>query len=305
MSDHTDLRVFVTVVDQGGFTAAARTLGLSTSVVSRRVKALEDHLGVRLLERTTRRVRPTSVGADYRARIAPLLDGLDAAARAAQSLRTEPRGVLRLAAPAAFGRRYLAPVLADFIHAFHQVHVDAQYSDRTVDLLTEPVDLAIRGGASIDDNLVARKLVGFRGVCVASPAYLQRHGVPARPEDLRHHACLVNTGLRTMPGWTFEGTEAPVHVQVDGPFRCDDGAALVAAAEAGVGICYEPTFLAAPGLAAGRLVEVLEGVQTYRGAIYAVYADRTHLPVRVRLFIDHLRDAWDPPPWTRPPRATE
>lgn len=298
MNRQPDISVFVTVVELGGFTAAGRALGLSTSVVSRRVKALEDSLGVRLLERTTRQVRTTTVGQAYYTQVAPLLDALDAAARAARSQRTEPRGVLRIAVPAAFGRCYLAEVFASFTRRFDQVAIDASFSDRSVDLVSDPFDLAIRGGASIDEHLVARKLLDFHGVCIASPDYLSLHGRPSRPEDLEDHACLINSGLRTMPGWTFARGDETLHVAVDGPFRSDDGSALVAAAEAGMGIAYEPVFIAAQAIARGTVIPLELDARPYQGSFYAVYANRRHLPVRVRLFIDHLRAAWASPPWT-------
>lgn len=297
MEHHGDIGVLVAVVDQGGFTAAADILGVSTSYVSRRVKALEDRLGVRLLERTTRQVRPTAVGQAYYDRVAPLLEGLDEAARAAASLRSEPKGTLRLAAPAAFGRRYLAPALASFSARFPDLRIEVSYSDRTVDLVSDPYDLALRGGAVIDDHLIARRLMRFRGVCVASPAYLERAGTPRTPADLRDHACLVNHGLRTMPGWVFHESGASVRVEVDGPLRCDDGDALVSAAEAGMGIVYEPDFLVAPALARGSVVPLLTEYTPYEGSFFAVYANRDYLPVKVRLFIDHLLDAWEDPPW--------
>lgn len=297
MEHHGDIGVLVAVVDHGGFTAAAEQLGVSTSYVSRRVKALEDRLGVRLLERTTRQVRPTAVGQAYYDRVAPLLEGLDEAARAAASLRSEPKGTLRLAAPAAFGRRYLAPVLASFSARFPGLRVDVSYSDRTVDLVSDPFDLALRGGAIIDDHLIARRIMRFRGVCIASPAYLERAGRPEQPEDLRDHACLVNHGLRTMPGWVFDRDGEAVRVEVDGPLRCDDGDALVSAAEAGIGIVYEPDFLAAPALERGTVVPLLTEYTPYEGSFFAVYVNRSHLPVKVRLFIDHLLEAWEVPPW--------
>ncbi len=297
MSSHDELRAFVAVVEEGGFTAAAGVLGLSTSVVSRRVKSLEEGLGVRLLERTTRQVRATSVGLDYHGRVAPLLEALEDAARAAQDERSEPKGILRVAVPAVFGRAYLSPVFASFHQRYPQIRVDASYSDRTVDLHGESADLAIRGGAAIDDNLVARKIFDFHGVCVASPEYLARRGTPATPEALSDHDCLVNSGLRTMPGWLFFRDGQPLQVDVDGPFRCDDGLALVSAAEAGLGIAYEPIFIAGPAIARGTVVSIPFSDKPYGGAFFAVYANRRHLPMRVRVFIDHLLNMWQEPPW--------
>lgn len=297
MDHHGDIGVLVAVIDQGSFTAAAEILGVSTSHVSRRVKALEDRLGVRLLERTTRQVRPTAAGQAYHDRVSPLLEGLEEAARAAASLRSEPKGTLRVAAPAAFGRRYLPPVLATFSARFPELRIVASYSDRVVDLVSDGFDLAIRGGANVDGHLIARRLMRFRGVCVASPAYLSRAGVPRTPDDLHAHACLINNALRTMPGWVFSRDGQEAVVRVDGPLQCDDGGALVSAAEAGMGVVYEPDFLVGPALERGTIVPLLTDWATWEGSFYAVYANRRHLPVKVRLFIDHLLEVWSEPPW--------
>lgn len=297
MNAHGDLGILVAVVDMGSFTAAAKALGASTSYVSRRIKALEDELGVRLLERTTRRVRPTVAGQEYRDRVAPLLEGLDEAARAAVLQRAEPRGVLRLAAPTTFARRYLTQPIAAFCTRWPELRVEASYSDRTVDLVADGFDLAIRGVKRVDENLVARRILGFAGVVVASPDYLQRRGRPLHPCDLEAHACLVNTGLRTMPGWVFSRGGKTVHVDVQGPLHCDDGDALVAAAAAGMGICFEPEFLVAGALRSGAVVPLLTDWDPYEGALFAVYPTRRYLPVKVRLFIDHLVACWGEAPW--------
>jgi DNA-binding transcriptional LysR family regulator len=300
LNPHGDLGILVAVVDLGSFTAAAASLSLSTSYVSRRVKALEDALGVRLLERTTRRVRPTAVGQAYRDQVAPLLEGLDEAARAAALLRAEPRGTLRLAAPTTFARRYMAEPIASFCAKWPELKVDASYSDRVVDLVADDFDLAIRGVQKVEENLVARRLLGFAGVLAASPDYLARWGRPEHPSDLESHACLVNTGLRTMPGWVFARDGETLRVDVDGPLCCDDGDALVAAAAAGMGICFEPDFLSASALRSGKIVPLLTDWPPYLGTLFAVYPNRRYLPVKVRFFIDHLLACWGQAPWEAP-----
>lgn len=294
----SELDIFVRVVDTGSFTRAAAALGISTSYVSRRIRSLEDRLGVRLLERTTRRVRPTEVGRRYRDRVAPLLDGLNEAAREACSLETVPRGVLRVAAPLAFGMRYLTAPVARFLERWPELEVVVDYSDRRVDLVADGYDLAIRGGRLSSENLIARRLLDFRGVVAASPAYLAQHGRPRTPDDLLHHACLVNTALRSMPGWAFETDSGPHTVSVQGRFRSDSGDAIVQAAIAGLGIAYEPTFLAHDAIEDGRLVTMLEEYPTYEGAFFALYPDRRHLSAKVRAFIDHLVETWSDPPWS-------
>ena len=292
------LEVFVRVVDEGSFTAAAKALGVSTSHVSRRVKMLEEDLGVRLLERTTRSVRATDVGRRYRDRVAPLLEGLDEAAREARSLQAAPRGVLRVAAPLAFGLRYLGPELSRFLALWPELEIEVDYSDRAVDLVGDGYDLAIRGGRLGDENIVARRLIGIRGVVVASPDYVARCGRPHRVEDLLEHDCLVNTGLRSMPGWAFGRGDAQQTLAVRGRFRSDSGDAIVQAAESGLGIAYEPGFLTADAIAAGRLLPLLEDVPTYEAAFYGMYPHRRHLPAKVRLLLDHLVASWSEPPWS-------
>lgn len=297
MEPLSDVEVYVKVVELGSFTRAAEALGISTSYASRRVKALEDRLGVRLLERTTRRVRLTDAGRTYHDRVSPLLDGLEEAAREAASLRAEPRGLLRIAAPLAFGVRYLPEPVALFMRSWPELEVEVSYDDRNVDLVAEGFDLAIRGGRLSDESLIARRLVGFRGVVAASPAYLERRGRPERPEDLADHDCIVNTGLSTMPGWQFDTGRGLEPAPVKGRYRADSGEAVVRAAELGLGISYEPTFITQAGLVEGRLEALMPDVQTYTGAFYALYPHRAHLPAKVRLFIDHLVDCWAEPPW--------
>ena len=293
----SEMVIFVRVVDEGSFTRAARLLGISTSLASRRVKALEEQLGVRLLERTTRSVRPTDVGRRYRDRVAPLLDGLEEAALEARSLRTSPQGRLRVAAPLAFGLRYLGAPVARFLERWPELEIDVDYSDRRVDLVADGYDVAIRGGRLEDENLVARRLLTFRGVVVASPAYLARHGRPNTPAELAAHHCLRNTALRSMPGWAFHTDDGLQTIPVQGRFQSDSGDAIVQAAEAGLGIAYEPNFLAWDSLRSGRLVPLLEAFRTYEGSFYALYPHRRHLPAKVRLFIDALVDEWSEAPW--------
>jgi len=299
-----DIPVFVAVAREGSFTAAARALRVSVSQVSRRVQALEEALGVRLVERTTRSVRLTRVGHDYLERVAPLLDGLDDAARAAASEQAEAKGTLRVTLPTALGERHLMRAVASFCSAHPAVTVETSLTDRIVDLFSEGFDVAIRGGQVLDPSLVARKLVPFRGVLAASPAYLERHGTPRSPHDLAHHACLINSGLRSMPGWWFEVDGEPVVASVDGPLSSDNGRALVVAAIAGQGIVYEPEFLVDDALTTGSLVPLLTRLVPYSGGLFAVYPNRRHLPVRVRLFIDHMAEFLSPPPWTRCPERT-
>lgn len=297
MEPLTDVEVFVKVVELESFTRAAEALGISTSYASRRIKGLEDRLGVRLLERTTRRVRVTDAGRTYCERVAPLLEGLEEAALEAASLRSEPKGLLRIAAPVAFGVRYLHDPIASFMAAWPELEVEVSYDDRNVDLVAEGFDLAIRGGRLRDGNLIARRLVGFRGVVAASPDYLRRRGRPAGPEELIDHDCIVNSGLSTMPGWQFDTGSGLQPAPVRGRFRADSGEAVVRAAELGLGLSYEPSFLTERALRSGSLEAVMTEVGTYTGSFYALYPHRAHLPAKVRLFIDHLLQSWSDPPW--------
>ena len=280
---------FVKVVELGSFARAAERLGLSTSAISRQIAELEKHLDVRLLNRTTRRLSLTEGGQAFHERCVQLLADLEEAEASVRSATVVPRGTLRLTCGVTFGELHLGPAIAAFATSHPQLAFDLDLSDRTVDLVDEGFDLAIRIGTPGQRALVARRIGWTRLVCCAAPGYLQRHGIPQTPDDLLQHQCLAYTYVATPNVWTFEGPGGESHaVRVPVRHRANSGRMLVALAVAGLGITMEPDFIVAPELRSGALVRVLPQVPAIRAPIAAVYASRRHLSAKVRGFVDFL-----------------
>jgi DNA-binding transcriptional LysR family regulator len=297
----SEIEVFVQVVEDGSFTSAARTLGISKSYASKQVRALEERLGARLLHRTTRTLTVTDAGRAFADRCRLVLEDLDAAEQAVTALQERPRGTLRITAPMSFGVEHVAPALADFLARYPELDVVADYSDRRVDLVDEGYDLAIRVGRMADSSLIARRLAPVRGLMVASRAYLDRAGRPEAPADLREHDCLVYSLLDTPASWTLHPTAGgePVRVRVRERLVSNNGEALLQAAMAGVGVVPLPDFLVVEALRRGQVERVLPDWTTMdRAGVWAVYPHSRHLAAKVRLFVDHLADAFRDPPWT-------
>lgn len=298
----TGMRVFVKVASLGGFSAAARALGMSPAMATKHVAAIEDRLGVRLFNRTTRRLTLTEAGGRYREACERVLAEIDEAEAEAAAAVAEPRGTLRVNGPLAFGLRELAPAVAGFIVDHPGLTVDLALTDRLVDLVEEGWDLAIRIGRLRDSTLIARSLAPVRVILCAAPAYLARAGTPRTIADLARHNCLGYT-LPTPANadrWLF-GTDGSVPVEVSGNFRVNNGDALRVAALAGLGLIYQPSFLLADDLKAGRLVCLhLDHPAFEFGAVHAVYPSGRRLPAKTRLFIDFLARRWaGTPPWDR------
>ncbi|WP_206952094.1 LysR family transcriptional regulator [Trinickia acidisoli] len=296
-----EIAAFVAVAEQGSFTRAATVLGRDATVLSRRVQSLERTLGVRLLTRTTRHVALTEAGAGFLARAQAIAAALaDAQEEASTHGQGEPRGTLRLALPATFGRMWIAPYLPEFMATYPQVRVDASYSNRFADLVAEGFDAAIRLGELTDSRLVARRIAPRRRLLCAAPAFLDRHGAPVHPEALRQLPCLAFTGLASHPNWTFGNTQGErITVRADGPLASDDAEALVHAAVRGLGIMLSTDWLVGRELAAGALVPVLtEWLPQDEGAIYAVVPSTRLLPAKTRAFIDWISNRYSPiAPW--------
>lgn len=299
MDTWQSMRVFAAVVEAGSFVAAAERLSLSPAMVTKHVRHLEDHLGVRLLHRTTRRLSLTEIGASYHGRCLAALESLAEADQAAMHLHVVPRGTLRVNAALSFGVRHLAPALAEYLAAFPEVRIDLTLNDRLVDLVEEGYDLAIRIGALAESRLIARRLAPVRLVVCGAPSYFQRHGIPKRPEDLVSHQCLGYSYWATEGRWRFpkaagEGRE----VAVSGRLRANNGDVLRAAALSGLGIILQPTFLVGEDLKAKRLTAVLQDYPLAPLSLYAVYASRRHVPAKLRSFIDFAAARFGPePPW--------
>ncbi len=252
-----ELATLLALHEQGSFAAAGRQLERHPTVLSKRLSALEVRLGIRLVERSTRQLRFTDEGERLVAKVREANRLIAEAEQEAAEGAATVRGRLRLALPAAMGRRWLSGMLADFVLAYPQVMVEAEYADRFVDLIGEGFDAAIRIGELADNRLVARKLCDHLRILCASPEYLARHGAPRQPEDLAGHNCLGFSGLRSFPEWRLMSGGRQVSVRVAGSLRSNDNEALLEAARRGVGILAGGDWLMGEDLAAGRLVRVL------------------------------------------------
>jgi DNA-binding transcriptional LysR family regulator len=296
----TSLSVFAKVVEVSSFAAAARHFGLSPAMVSKHVVSLEERLGARLLNRTTRQVNPTEVGRQFYERTMRILADLDEAEQAASALQSTPRGLLRLNGPLSFGVRQLAPAILDYLAACTEAEIDLTLTDRIVDLVEEGFDLAIRIARLADSSLIARRIAPCRIVACAAPAYLKRHGAPRRPADLTAHNCLGYSYAALQNEWRFTGPDGVEAVRVSGRLNANNGDILRLAALRAEGIVVQPTFLIGDDLASGNLVPILPGFAPDELVIQAVYPHRRHLSVKVRSFIDFLVGRFgQDPEWDR------
>jgi DNA-binding transcriptional LysR family regulator len=288
------IEAFVSAATRGSLSAAARIEGVSPAIIGRRLDALEARLGVKLLLRTTRKLTITFEGQAFLEDCQKTLNDL-ANAEAAVSLGgVRASGQLRASAPSGFGRRHVAPLVGDFMAANPEVTVNLDLSDRLVDLLNENIDCAIRIGELTDSSLVSVRLGEMRRMVVASPAYLVERGVPREPGDLAAHNCL---SLGQQRGWVFRsphGGEVDT-IKVGGSFECNDGAVLHDWALAGRGLAWRSLWEVGQDLREGRLTSVLDAWQAPPMGIYAVFPQRRHLPLRVRLFIDLLKETYGRP----------
>lgn len=293
------IETFVAVAMRGSLTAAAGAEDVVPAVVSRRMDALEERLGVKLLLRTTRKVTLTFEGSAYLEDCQRILREIGDAEAAVSLGGVRARGHLRISAPAGFGRRHVAPLLMRFLDANPEVSASLDLSDRVVDLVNENVDCAVRIGELMDSSLVSMRLGEMRRVVVASPDYLARRGVPPAPTFLAGHDCL---SLGQQRGWVFReaaGSAKTMTVKVGGTLECNDGAVLHDWALAGKGLAWRSQWEVGADIAAGRLVTVLDDFAAPPVGIHAVVPQRRHLPPRVRLFIDLLKATWsDPGYWT-------
>lgn len=295
----TGMQVFARVAALGGFSAAARALGMSPAMATKHVDAIEDRLGARLLLRSTRRLTLTDAGQRYLEAVERILAEIDEADSAAAAETVEPRGTLRLNAPLSFGFREVTPALAAFAELYPALKVEAGLTDRFVDLIEEGWDLAIRLGTLRDSSLIARRLAPVRVALCAAPEYLARHGTPKTIADLARHNCLGYTlpTAATAGRWVF-GEDASIVVSVSGNLIANNGDALRTAALAGQGLIYQPTFILADDLRAGRLVAIrLDRPSVVFGGVHAVWAAGRRVPAKVRALVDFLAVRWAAAPW--------
>jgi DNA-binding transcriptional LysR family regulator len=283
------MRLYTRVVETGSFSAVARELGTIQPTVSKQLTALEEHLGVRLLNRTTRQLSPTEAGRKYYERCKRILDDIADAETGLSDLQNRPTGLLRVHAAVAFGQLYMLPIMFRFRRLYPGVAVDLMLSDRYVDLIQEGVDVAIRFGELRDSQLVARRVGGARRVCVASPAYLRARGTPRTPGELVAHNCITYNYLFSNE-WDFDGAQGATKVRVGGDFRANSALTIRAAALEGIGIANMPTMFVQEDLDQGRLVQVLGEYGPPAVDVHAIYASARFLSTKVRTFLDFVAE---------------
>ncbi len=294
------MKQFVQVVDSGSFSAAAERLRLSRAQVSKSVIGLEDYLGTRLLNRSTRRLSLTDIGRVYYQRCSSILDEVDEVEDLAREQVSEPRGVLTIGAPTSFGNLHLNRLIPEYIKRHPGVQISLSLADRFIDVVAEGFDLVVRIAELEDSSLIARRIAPCKRVLCAAPEYLARHGVPTVPQDLAIHHCLVYSNDLQADTWTLQGPAGVESIRVNGPLCADNGDALCAAAIAGLGITLLPTFIVGSAIRQGRLTEVLADFCPPDISINAVFPSRRYLAAKVRSFVDFLGEHFaGQPDWDR------
>jgi DNA-binding transcriptional LysR family regulator len=290
---------FVAVSTKGSLTAAALAEGVAPAVIGRRIDALEERLGVKLLVRTTRRISLTHEGSSFLEDCQRLLTDLGNAEASVTAGGVKASGHLRVTAPAGFGRRHVAPLVPGFLAQHAEVSLSLNLSDRVVDIVNEGFDCAVRVGDLPDSSLVSVRLADNRRLCVATPAYLARVGAPQSPAELTKHQCLtLSSDASQTRGWAFLVEGEVTHLRPGGRLDCSDGQVLHDWCLAGQGIAWRSTWEVEGDIAAGRLVPLLEAYAAPPNGIYAVFPQRRHLPLRVRLWIDFVKHSFgDPGYW--------
>ena len=293
------MNVLVKVVASGSFAEAARRLGVTRSAISKAITQLEQELGARLLDRTTRRVVPTEAGLAYYERCLAILAQISETEAQISRLHDEPKGVLKINAPMSFGTLYLGAAIAEFMDRYRDLKVELTLTDRMIDPLEEGVDVTVRIGAMMDSSLIARRISTVRVLLVASPDYLARHGTPKVPTDLATHKCLHYGHSTTVPRWQLTEDGAAISVPVTACLSSNNGDTLRDAAVKGIGIARLPSFLVGSDLAAGRLVCLLPSYRPQDVTIHALYAPNRFLAAKSRVFIDFLVERFSRPTWER------
>ena len=284
------MEVFVQVVDCRGFTAAADRLGISRAAVSKQILQLEEALGARLLNRTTRRVSVTELGNAYYERCRRVLAEVESADLLVDQLHSKPKGTLKVSAPMSFGVSHVGPAVSDFLRLYPDIALSLTLNDRFTDLIDDGFDVAVRISQNADSSLVARRIAPIPCVMVATPGYIAAAGRPHRPDDLTRMSCLTYSYLATGLEWTMTGTDGEHAVRVSGPLQANNGEVLLSAARSGLGIALLPTFLVREDLGAGRLVRVLAEYALPELSVFAVSPPNRHPATKVRIFIDFLTE---------------
>ena len=289
------MRQFVRVAELGSFSAVAQQQGIARSIVTRHVAALEAHLGTKLIARSTRRLSLTSAGNDYLEKCRVILNLVEAAESGAAAERQVPRGRIRISIPLSYGRRYLGPLLLQFVRLYPEVSLDVDYVDRRSNLIEDGIDLAVRITMQLEAGTVARRIGSARLLVVASPGYLARHGEPLHPSDLIHHECLAYSGVANPGQWECLVDGRPQSFPIRHRLQSNNGEALVAAAIDGFGITAAPEFMMDRALGSGELREVLAAFAPGAAGIFGVLPSHRHIPHRVRALLDFIAERLAPP----------
>lgn len=301
MDKFQEIRVFAAVVDRGSFVAAAEALNMSKGAVSRHVAELEHRLGVRLLQRTTRKLSMTQEGDIFLARCRDILSSIEASEAEISTRSVTASGLIKVSVPVSFGIRHMAPLWCDFLDMHPRVTLDVQLSDRVVDLVEEGLDLAVRIARLPDSSLISRKLASTRLVLCASPDYLRRRGVPLHPSELTQHDVIGYSLLSMGDQWQFTGPEGLVSVKVRPRLWSNNGDSCIATALKGGGIQLQPTFLIDQELSNGTLVEILPQYRSAELGIYALYPSKRFLQPKIRALVDFLTHQWTDAAWAESP----
>jgi len=300
VTETLELTVFHCVVKHSSYAKAADELSLSPSGVSRIVSRLEERLGARLVQRTTRKLSLTEAGAAFHARTLQILVDLADAEAEVHETALRPRGNLRVSAPVVFGQQFMAPLFDELLHTFPELSIELSLSDRFVDLIDEGMDLAIRIGTLPDSRLIARRLCTNHRVLIASKSYLERRGVPKHPSELAEHDCVLFTSFSRPREWKLHGPEGPVTVSISGRTASNNADIIASFAKRGFGITVGATVIVGPDLRSGELVRVLSDWEFENAAIFAVYPSARQLSTKVRATVDFLAERLkDPPSWDR------
>ncbi|GGC69709.1 LysR family transcriptional regulator [Undibacterium terreum] len=295
MDQFKQLSTFAEVATRGSLSSAARAEGVAPAMIGRRLDALEERLGVKLLQRTTRKIALTNEGTAFLEDCQRILAELEEAETAVSERSARASGQLTVSAPAGFGRQHVAPLVPSFLTEHRDVKLTLSLNDRVVDLIGEGIDVAIRIASLTDSNLIGVKLADNKRVVVASPAYIKRHGTPGSLDELSNHNCLAFSSDGSQRGWTFRQNGKNVTLKVEGNMVCNDGEVLHDWAISGKGLAWRSMWEVGSEIESGKLVTVLDEFTAPGNDIYAIFAQRRHLPLRIRAFVDFLRHAYSKP----------
>jgi DNA-binding transcriptional LysR family regulator len=294
MDTFSTIPIFTAVVELGSFSEASRKLGITKSAVSKRISALELHLGAKLIQRTTRKLNLTEAGEQYYSYIHKAKFLVNEGEDAITSLQGTPKGQLKVSVPMVFGQLYIAPLLSEFLLRFPDIKLNLSMDDKVVDLVSNGLDMVLRIGALPDSSLVARKLSVCRSVLCASPGYFKKHGEPNKLSDLKQHNCLYYSYFRSGMEWAFDGPNGPERIKPEGNMQINNSLVLKQLMLDDLGICQMPLFIVERELASGALVTTLQQYRLPEHGIYAVYPQRAFLPAKLKVFLEYLEEKLAP-----------